>query len=317
VAQGDAKGELTGPVVALLDTGIGQHPWFTEGVITDVSVDGIPIGLRFSPAEDPELTGCTLDRVNGLLDPLAGHGTFVAGVVRQHCPEATLMVVPVMHGDGVTDEAFLVETLSLLYVRQLLAHSQRGKGPAIDILSLSLGYYHETPGAFDDEPAFCGVLRALANTGVAVVAAAGNGGTNHEFYPAAFAVAGGFDLPLMSVGAHNPDGSTVSAFSNTGHWVRAYRCGTAVVSTMPTTFNGSLQAVLHQSGAAVPARGSCDPDDYSCGFALWSGTSFAAPAFAGDLAASLFGDGWCDDSDPDARVEALAKAMATLEEGDE
>ena len=144
--------------------------------------------------------------MNGLLDPLAGHGTFIAGVVRQHCPEATLMVVPVMHGDGVTDEAFLVETLSLLYVRQLLAHSERGKGPAIDVLSLSLGYYHETPGAFDDEPAFCGVLRALASTGVAVVAAAGNGGTNHEFYPAAFAVAGGFDLPVTSVGALNPDG---------------------------------------------------------------------------------------------------------------
>ena len=101
------------------------------------------------------------------------------------------MIVPVMHGDGVTDEAFLVETLGLLYVRQLLAHSGAGKGPAIDVLSLSLGYYHETPGAFDDEPAFASVLRALAGSGVAVVAAAGNGGTNHEFYPAAFAVAAG------------------------------------------------------------------------------------------------------------------------------
>ena len=98
--------------------------------------------------------------------------------------------------------------------------------------------------------------------------------------------------------------------------MHAYRCGTAVVSTMPTTFNGSLQSVLHQAGAADPARGSSDPDDYSSGFALWSGTSFAAPAYAGDIAASLFGDGWCEDSDPSTRVEALAKAVATLEDGE-
>jgi subtilisin family serine protease len=301
--------------VALLDTGLGEHPWFADRVIRDVSVDGLPIGLRFTPDEDPELSGCTLDHVNGLLDPLAGHGTFIAGVVRQRCPDATLMVVPVMHGDGVTDEAFLVETLSLLYVRQLLVHSRRGKGPAIDVLSLSLGYYHETPGAFDDEPAFSSVLRAIAATGVAVVAAAGNGGTNQEFYPAAFAVAGGFDVSVTSVGSLNPDGSAVSVYSNTGSWVTAYRCGTAVVSTMPTTFDGSLRPVLAQPAAHDPARGTCDPDDFSCGFGLWSGTSFAAPAYAGDVAAALVRCDHDEDADVSARLDVLAKARAIVEEG--
>ena len=43
-----------------------------------MTLDGLPIGLKFTPADDPELTGCTLDRVNGVLDPLAGHGTFIA-----------------------------------------------------------------------------------------------------------------------------------------------------------------------------------------------------------------------------------------------
>jgi subtilisin family serine protease len=221
-----------------------------------------------------------------------------------------------MRGDGVTDEAFLVKTLTLLYVRQLLTQTGKSpdEGPPVDVLNLSLGYYHETPGAFDDEPAFSAVLRALASTGVAVVAAAGNGGTNHEFYPAAFAVAGGYDVPIVSVGSYNADGRTVSVYSNTGHWVRRYRRGTAVVSTMPPSFNGSLQPALRHGRGGFPVRGACDPDDYSSGFGLWSGTSFAAPVYAGGLAAALVQHGCGVDDDPRSRVEAVTRAGSTLED---
>ena len=34
-------------------------------------------------------------------------------------------------------------------------------------------------------------------------------------------------------------------------------------------------------------RESIDPDDFSGGFGVWSGTSFAAPVLAGQLAAQL------------------------------
>jgi hypothetical protein len=80
----------------------------------------------------------------------------------------------------------------------------------------------------------------------------------------------------------------VSVYSNTGTWVKAYRCGTAVVSTMPTTFDGSIRSVLNLPGSKNPTRGSIDLDDYSGGFGQWSGTSFAAPALAGDVARWLF-----------------------------
>ena len=186
-----------------------QHPWFARR--HQGRRGGRPAHrAAASPRPTTPRTGCTIDRVNGMLDRLAGHGTFIAGVVRQHCPEATLMAVPVMYGDGVADEANIVEALQLLYARQLLAHcaSRRKYGPRVDVLSLSLGYYHETPGTFDDEAAFVSVLRGLASTGVAVVAAAGNGASDVEFFPAAFARGSSFDVPLVSVGAHNPGGST-------------------------------------------------------------------------------------------------------------
>ena len=106
----------------------------------------------------------------------------------------------------------------------------------------------------------------------------------------------------------------MSIYSNTGSWVTAYRCGTAVVSTMPTTFDGSLRPVIAQPAGPDPARGSCDPDDYSSGFGLWSGTSFAAPAYAGDVAAALVRCELAEDADVKTRLEILGKARAIVEE---
>ena len=49
------------------------------------------------------------------------------------------------------------------------------------------------------------------------------------------------------------------------------------MSTMPTTFQGGLQPVAaHRARSAGPAS-RIDPDDFRGGFAVWSGTSFAAP----------------------------------------
>ena len=45
----------------------------------------------------------------------------------------------------------------------------------------------------------------------------------------------------MAVGALNPDG-TAALFSNDGPWVRAWRPGAAIVSTLPVTFDGGQQA---------------------------------------------------------------------------
>jgi len=279
------------PVIAILDTGLGQHPWFPDGsplVARDPRANGSPIGLRFAPDEDPENIGVTIDRVNGALDPLAGHGTFVAGVVRQHCPDARLVIVPVMYGDGAADEADVIEALNGLAIYHWSALDGKADHAPVDVVNLSLGYYHETPQSVDEEGALFDVLRTLAADGVAVIAAAGNGGTTERFWPAALAETTPAGVPFTSVGATNPADASVAVFSNTGSWVSTYSAGVAVVSTMPVTLEGSLRSdVAVAATGSDPARATPDPDSYPSGFGVWSGTSFSCPCCVGEVAAVL------------------------------
>jgi subtilisin family serine protease len=90
-------------------------------------------------------------------------------------------------------------------------------------------------------------------------------------------------VPVVSVGALNPN-RTVAMFSNAGGWVACHRRGAAVVSTFPR-INGSAQATA--STVVDGVRATIDPDDFTAGFAVWSGTSFAGPALAGEIAAAL------------------------------
>jgi subtilisin family serine protease len=92
---------------------------------------------------------------------------------------------------------------------------------------------------------------------------------------------------VVSVGALNPNLQTDALFTNTGPWVRTYVPGASVMSTHPT-FQGGYEPVA-RTQAYDRWRASIDPDDFRGGFAVWSGTSFAAPLFAGLLAKELLG----------------------------
>ena len=161
------------------------------------------------------------------------------------------------------------------------------------MVSISLGYYHEQATDKLVDPLMLAPLRALGRLGVAVVTSAGNDATKRPLYPAAFApydggVISGFDkatVPIVAVGATNPDGS-VALFSNDGPWVRAYRPGAGLISTIPTTFDAGRTASVEIIQDGVK-RATIDPDDFRSGFAAWSGTSFSAPILAGDLATCL------------------------------
>ena len=300
------------PVVAVLDTGLGKHPWFPdedkEGTPEDekataeectgacpgahrrVTFAGQRIGVWQEPSRDPENTGVIIDNVNGLVDVLCGHGTFISGVIRQRCPEAVILEVPIMASDGAALEEDIVRALGLLLDRHRAAKAAPGTitHGELDVVNLSLGYYHETPDEADDT-ALYGLLQDFADAGVVVVACAGNDSTRARFFPAAFA-APGHD-GLVGVGATNPDDHSIALFSNVGDWVTAHAPGAGVVSTVPITLSGSLNPALSVNGFGPGPRAGVDFDDFRSGFAVWSGTSFAAPWIAGEIAAEIIRQG--------------------------
>jgi subtilisin family serine protease len=306
------------PVVATLDTGCGLHPWLSGVVRTDVTLGTDPIGY-VDPATDPELWPDLVGPLDGGIDALAGHGTFIAGLIHQACPDAEIVAWRIVGSEGPIVESDLVKALK--DIREVARRHRDGEsgGHPIDVLNLSMGYYHETPEDVQFDPTMLDILRDLGRYGVMVVCSAGNDATDRLAFPAAWCPwpdpahtiepADSHIVPIVAVGALNPNG-TDALFSNDGPWVRARAHGASVMSTLPP-FQGGLQPVarlVHDEHV----RESIDPDDYSGRFALWSGTSFAAPLFAGRLAARLVGT---IDPKHDTRADAVARgwdAVAAL-----
>jgi subtilisin family serine protease len=314
------------PVVAVLDTGTGTHPWLTDKVVDRAPTCAyLRIGLT-DPATDIEQTGVGTGQLTGSLDIEAGHGTFIAGLVHQRCPDAKILSIRVVQTDGVVSEYDLLQAVNMLWLRQKLALKYNRRNELVDVISMSLGYYHEDESDARFDPLMLAPLRALSRLGVAVVVSAGNDATKRPIYPAAFApypggvvdVMSSGEVPLVAVGATNPDGS-IALFSNDGPWVRAYRPGAGLVSTMPTTFDAGQKASVevYEDGQR---RSTIDPDNYLSGFATWSGTSFAAPILAGDLAQCMNEDRAlrmdpAEDEDPVRTAwTALHRAVPSIEE---
>lgn len=247
----------------------------------------------------------------GALATHYGHGTFIAGVIRQNAPMAQVKMVRVMQSDGVAYESDLLTALRALVSLVTLAQAGGGAGMMVDVISLSLGYFHEDGEVVSDELA--AVLDQLTALGVAIVAAAGNFATSRPFYPAAFAprFASKPGAPLVSVGALNPNGS-IALFSDEAPWVTCYATGAAVVSTFPVTSVGAAQPDF---SIGQGRRQGLDGDDFASGFAVWSGTSFAAPAVAAALAVTMYRNG---SADPALRLDgtgaqaAIRRARAAL-----
>jgi serine protease len=69
--------------------------------------------------------------------------------------------------------------------------------------------------------------------------------------------------------------------------VSRWEPGAALVSTLPETFVGGLNPLASATDPTGRPRRALDPDDFTSGFAVGSGTSYAAPVFVGRLAAEL------------------------------
>ncbi len=318
---GSGSGYGRRPVVAVLDTGVRAHPWLdvqadpAGGYVTAadgfVAVDHDIQHAIYKEGEQAAAAGdhprqlikhpwdrpITADPLIGELDTDTGHGTFIAGIVRQVAPDARVLAVRVMHSDGVVNEGDLIYALGLLAER--VASAEEGDlASMVDVVSLSLGYFSESAADVAYSSGLWQVIEVLLGMGVAVVAAAGNFSTSRKFYPAGFSEqpTPPGQVPLFSVGALNPNGSK-ALFSDGGHWITAWAAGAAVVSTFPMDINGSRSPEIRMRAhpanempaqVSLPGeREALDPDDYSGGFAVWSGTSFSAPLLAAHIARSL------------------------------
>jgi Subtilase family len=186
--------------------------------------------------------------VSGYFAQEGGHGTFVDGVIMRVAPDLRIRHAKVLDPEGVGDDA----TITLRVATD----------PA-PVINLSLGGY-----TANDQPP-TGLASALAKLGssAVVVAAAGNNGSSRPFWPAAF-------QPVVAVGALDTTaGSPQRAlWSNYGHWVNVYAPGVNVRSTY---LSGDWKL------ATDPAP------HYLGGWAHWSGTSFAAPQVAAEIAKAV------------------------------
>jgi hypothetical protein len=288
------------PVVALLDTVISSHEWIGDDGQDDEGGDAFWRDARhvrsgWRPTDEAGNALAAPSESRDAQATHAGHGTFIAGIIRQLAPDATVLSFPVMDADGFADVRLVRSALRWILERVATADSGDDPGAparadqsglAIDVVNLSFGRYLDPGRVPSDEDLTRQLLVQLGDRGVRVVASAGNQGRDDHVFPAAWAGQDTADhTALKSVGALDPDGS-VARYSNHGDWVLAAAPGTAVVSCLPR-----FAADPFWPGVPVPDRQYLalheDPNLQLSTFARWAGTSFATAVVSGTIAARL------------------------------
>jgi subtilisin family serine protease len=183
-------------------------------------------------------------KADGSLDHEAGHGTFIAGIIMKLAPQLRIRQIRVLDPAGVGDDLSVAHRLAMADAA---------------VINLSFGGY--THGG--RPPVAIAAALAQLSDSVAVVAAAGNDNVDTPFWPAAF-------KRVIGVGAVDTTNGELrrAEFSNHGSWVDVYAPGVHVHSTY-------LDGVYREPRKHL---------EHLRGWAHWSGTSFAVPHVAAEIA---------------------------------
>jgi hypothetical protein len=243
-----------GARVAVIDTGISSTS----------RTDGRLQGLENANDGDP-LNVFPLPNADQYLDVAAGHGTFAAGIIQMIDPHAHITVYRALDSDGFTSEDALASAL----VQAVTAGAQ--------VVNLSCGVRNgddSVPIALRAAIEEINDMFAMSvEQRPVIVAAAGNFGDTVRVYPAAFS-------EVVSVAALTPAGAP-AAWSSHGAWVDLSAIGEGVVApyvvgTQDPTFSDQDPP----PATAVQFEG---PNPW----AVWTGTSFAAPQVTGAVSRTM------------------------------
>jgi subtilisin family serine protease len=204
-----------GVIVAVLDTGATfTHPDLVGHYISGYNA--------LTPGALP------LDVADGAANYEFGHGTMVAGVIARLAPQASILPIRVLNGDGVGTLLTLVKG-----IRYATTHGAR-------VLNMSFGC-SVASGAVND------ALDEAEALGIVLVAAAGNNNVNQALPPAV----GRGTLAVGAVEANN----SKSPYSNFGSFVRVVAPGSNIRSTFAdggyATWSGTSFATPFVSAEAA------------------------------------------------------------------
>ena len=203
-------------LVAVVDTGID---YYHEDLIQNY----VPLGY---------------DWVYGDSDPYDdhGHGTHIAGIIAATINNsigiAGLAQVRIMAEKAITYYGFGYDD----WLANAIIHAT---DQGADIISMSWGAYAQSPLIYE-------AIKYAYDSGVLLVAAAGNEGTSNKLYPAAYE-------EVIAVAATDMYDQR-PYWSNFGEWIELAAPGVDIYSTVPwgyTYASGTSMATPHVSGVAA------------------------------------------------------------------
>ena len=270
---------------AILDTGCGQHPWLDERRQDERHARRRRRSATPTPRPTRSSTATWSARSTASIDPLSGHGTFIAGLVHQALPGRRHPAPggwcrptgPIVESDLVASLAQIAELARRYRAGEPGGQADRRAQPVDGLLPRDAGGRALRSDDVRDPRGAGRQRRRRRRARPATTPPAG------PCFPAAFGPWSRRRRPDPGRPATaadrlgrraEPERATDALFSNAGPWVRAYVPGAAVVSTMPPLPGRAAAGGAHRARSAG-ARESIDPDDFRGGFGVWSGTSFS------------------------------------------